>query len=293
MAADLVSSISSLRTRLAPDRHDGRVVGLVPTMGALHDGHLRLIDRAREECQRVVVSIFVNPLQFDRDDDLSRYPRDLESDLDACATHGVDLVFAPGVDEMYPSQPYCVVEVVRLTDHLCGRHRPGHFTGVATAVAKLFQIVQPDRAYFGQKDAQQLAVVRRLVADLNIPVEIVAVPTVREADGLAVSSRNHLLSPAERAVATALYGVLQQAECLITSGARDPAAVTREAEASLPADPGLRLEYLEVVDPDEIQPVRDIEGPVLVAGALWVGSTRLIDNIVCVPPGSTTHTDGV
>ena len=292
MAADLVSSISSLRTRLAPDRHDGRILGLVPTMGALHDGHLRLIDRAREECQCVVVSIFVNPLQFDRDDDLSRYPRDLESDLDACATHGVDLVFAPSVDEMYPSQPTCVVEVLRLTDHLCGRHRPGHFTGVATAVAKLFQIVQPGRAYFGQKDAQQLAVIRRLVADLNIPVEIVAVPTVREADGLAVSSRNHLLSPAERAVATSLYRVLQQAEHLITSGARDAAAVTRGAEASLPVDPGLRLEYLEVVDPDEIQPVRDIEGLVLVAGALWVGSTRLIDNIVCVPPGSTTHTDG-
>ena len=293
MAADLVSSISSLRIRLAPDRHDGRVLGLVPTMGALHDGHLRLIDRAREECQCVVVSIFVNPLQFDRDDDLSRYPRDLESDLDACATHGVDLIFAPSVDEMYPTQPICVVEVLRLTDHLCGRHRPGHFTGVATAVAKLFQIVQPDRAYFGQKDAQQLAVVRRLVVDLNIPVEIVAVPTVREADGLAVSSRNHLLSPAERAVATSLYGILQRAERLITSGVRDAAAVTRGAEASLPANPGLRLEYLEVVDPDELQPVRHIEGPVLVAGALWVGSTRLIDNIVCVVPGSTTQTDGV
>jgi pantoate--beta-alanine ligase len=279
----LVDTIAALRARLEPLRHVG-TVGFVPTMGALHAGHARLIETARRECQRVVVSIFVNPLQFDRDDDLRQYPRTLQHDLELCAAHGVDVVFAPTVAEMYPRPPYVTVEVSRLADHLCGRHRPGHFRGVATVVLKLFEIVQPNRAYFGQKDAQQLAVIRRMASDLDVPIAIIEVPTVREADGLALSSRNVNLSPAERVSAIVLYQALCEADRRIGSGVSDPAIVTAAAQARVPDRPGLRLEYLEIVDPDEMQPVQQITGPVRVAGALWVGGTRLIDNLLCRPP---------
>ncbi|MEQ1575045.1 MAG: pantoate--beta-alanine ligase [Vicinamibacterales bacterium] len=259
-------------------------VGFVPTMGALHRGHARLIEQARKACRTVVVSIFVNPLQFDRPDDLDRYPRTLETDLDLCAGLGVDTVFAPSAAEMYPRPPACVVDVHRLADHLCGRFRPGHFGGMATVVLKLFQIVRPDQAYFGEKDAQQLAIIRRLVADLNVPVEIVPVPTVRDEDGLALSSRNRRLSPEEREQATSLYRALGEARRQILAGARDPGEVRRHATAVIPAHAGIKLEYLAIVDPEELQPVEQVAGPVLVAGALWVGSTRLIDNLLCSPP---------
>jgi len=208
MSTQLLESIAQLRDRVAGARRAGLQVGLVPTMGALHAGHASLIDRARQECRCVVVSIFVNPLQFDRPDDLDRYPRTLPEDVALCAAHGVDLVFAPSLSEMYPSPPLCVVDVGRIGEHLCGRHRPGHFRGVATVVMKLLQIVLPDRAYFGEKDAQQLAVIRQLIRDLNVPVRVEAVATVREADGLALSSRNRQLNPEERALATSLYGAL-------------------------------------------------------------------------------------
>jgi pantoate--beta-alanine ligase len=191
----------------------------------------------------------------------------------------VDLVFAPAVGEMYPRTLACVIEVQRLSDHLCGAFRPGHFFGVATVVLKLFEIVQPDRSYFGEKDAQQLAVIRRLTADFNVPVAIIGVPTVREPDGLALSSRNQRLSAAEREQAIALYRALQEAARLIASGSTDPAAITRSARALIPDSPTLRLEYLEIVDA-EMQPVATIDGPVVIAGALWVGSTRLIDNLI-------------
>ncbi len=262
----------------------GRRVGFVPTMGALHRGHAQLIEQAREACDVVVVSIFVNPLQFDRRDDLDRYPRTLEADLDLCARLGVDVVFAPPASEMYPRPPACVVDVHRLADHLCGRFRPGHFGGMATVVLKLFHIVRPDQAYFGEKDAQQLAIVRRLVADLNVPVEIVPVPTVREEDGLALSSRNRRLSPAEREEAIHLYRALLEARRQIAAGMRDPGEVRRHATDVIPVRAGIALEYLEFVDPEELQPVEQVAGPVLVAGALWVGSTRLIDNLLCSPP---------
>ena len=278
----LVDTIAALRARLEPLRPMD-AVGFVATMGALHAGHASLIETARRECQRVVVSIFVNPLQFDRDDDLRRYPRTLQDDLQLCAAHGVDVVFAPTAAEMYPRPPYATVEVSRLADHLCGRHRPGHFRGVATVVLKLFEIVRPDRAYFGQKDAQQLAVIRRMVSDLNVPVAVVEVPTVREADGLALSSRNVNLSPAERVSAIVLYQALCEADRQISSGVSDAAIVIAAAQAQVPDRPGLRLEYLEIVDPDEMQPVQQIAGPVRVAGALWVGETRLIDNLLCRP----------
>ena len=286
MNPQVLTSIAPLRDRVAEARRAGLVVGLVPTMGALHAGHARLIEHARRECACVVVSIFVNPLQFDREDDLDRYPRTLQADVDMCAAHGVDVVFAPAVSEMYPSPPSCAVDVGRIADHLCGRHRPGHFRGVATVVMNLFQIVQPDRAYFGEKDAQQLAVIRRLVRDFNVPVRIEGVATVRDTDGVALSSRNQRLDPEERVLARSLYRVLAEAGRQISLGERDAGKVMTTAGLQVPRDDRLRLEYLEIVDPENIQPVERIDGPVLVAGALWVGSTRLIDNLLCRPPAS-------
>jgi pantoate--beta-alanine ligase len=290
MPVELIPSIAALRTRLSDGGPSAATLALVPTMGALHAGHASLIDQARRECQRVVVSIFVNPLQFDRPDDLRRYPKSMAADLAMCNQLGVDIVFAPTVQDMYPSGPYCTVVVRRLADHLCGLHRPGHFNGVATVVLKLLQIVQPDRAYFGEKDAQQLAVVRRLVADFNVPVEIVGVPTVREPDGLALSSRNRLLSPSERPVAVTLYRALVEADRQISAGVTDVNEVKAKAVALIPNEPGLRLEYLDVVDPEDMQPVSLIVGPVRVAGALWVGSTRLIDNLYSIPPAAREKT---
>ena len=284
MGSELIESIGHLRLSLTEARRSTATLGLVPTMGALHAGHVRLIEEARHDCQAVVVSIFVNPLQFDREDDLRRYPRNLDSDRQICARFGVDIVFAPSVEEMYPVRPECTIDVGRLADHLCGQYRPGHFRSVATVVMKLFDIVQPDRAYFGEKDAQQLAIIRRLVADLNVPVQIVGVATVREPDGLALSSRNAQLGPAERKLATTLFRTLQRADLEIAVGDTDPESVKRVAAAEIPQDnPSLKLEYLEIVDPGDMQPVKRISGPVRVAGALWVGSTRLIDNVLSKP----------
>ena len=279
----IVESIVGLRERLAPWRRTGSI-GLVPTMGALHAGHARLVEDARRDSQFVVVSIFVNPLQFDRREDLERYPRALQSDLEFCERLGVDVVFAPSAGEMYPAPPSFTIEVGRIGDHLYGRYRPGHFRGVATVVLKLLDIVQPHRAYFGEKDAQQVAIVRRLVSDFNLPVTVVGVPTVREADGLALSSRNRYLSPEERTLALSLYRALSEARDQIAAGARDANRVKAAAISKIPDLPGLKLEYLEIVEPDEMQPVDRIDGPVCVAGALWVGSTRLIDNLHCIPP---------
>jgi pantoate--beta-alanine ligase len=281
VSAEVVERIAAVRAWTA--RRRDRTLAFVPTMGALHDGHARLIQRAREAADLVAVSIFVNPLQFDRKDDLERYPRSLERDTRICNEHGVDLIFAPSVEEMYPAEPLCTVQVLKLTDTLCGRFRPGHFAGVATVVTKLFQIVQPGGAYFGEKDAQQLAIIRRLVADLDMPIEIVGVPTVREPDGLAMSSRNERLSAEERHLAIALYRALLEAARAIREGVTDAREVERVAAESIPRDPRLRLEYLEVVDPGDLQPAGTIDTPVLVAAAMWVGSTRLIDNITCAP----------
>jgi len=253
-------------------------------MGALHAGHARLIERARAECATVVVSIFVNPLLFDRADDLARYPRPLEADLALCEKLGVDIVFAPAPEEIYPERPDVTVHVGETAKYLCGAFRPGHFDGVATVVLKLFAIVQPEVAYFGEKDAQQLAIIKRMVADLNVPVRIAPVPTVREGDGLALSSRNQHLNAAERALAPTLFGALCAARDAVAGGTTDAAAVKRGAAATIPADERLRLEYLELVDPRTFQPVQRITGPVVAAGALWVGSTRLIDNVLCTPP---------
>lgn len=278
---ELVTSVSRLRELLAPDRRAGRAIGLVPTMGALHLGHRRLLEIARRETATVVASIFVNPTQFDRQDDLDRYPRPLSRDLEICGEVGVDMVFAPTAAEMYPQDELTWVEAPSLTQHLCGPGRPGHFRGVATVVMKLLQIVQPDRAYFGEKDAQQLTVIRRMVQDLNVPVTIVPVATVREADGLAMSSRNQHLSPAERQIATALSRALFAARDLVQNGEPSSAVVQ---SAVVPLLAGIRMEYFSIVDPETLQPVTRIVRPVLIAGAIWLGSTRLIDNVTASPP---------
>lgn len=249
-------------------------------MGALHAGHAALIEAARRDCELVVVSIFVNPIQFNSKDDLERYPRTLDADMAMCGGLGVDIVFAPATAEMYPAPLECMVDVGRLGDHLCGRFRPGHFRGVATVVLKLFQIVQPQAAYFGEKDAQQLAIIRQLVADFNVPVAIVGVPTVREADGLAMSSRNRHLSVDERRIAPCLHEALEEARGCIVNGERNAASVRAAAAARIHDVANVKLEYLEIVDPRTMQPVDAIAGPVRVAGALWVGETRLIDNLL-------------
>jgi len=290
MTSDPISTISDLRAALDARKPAG-LIGFVPTMGALHAGHASLIERARHDCATVVVSIFVNPLQFDRPDDLQRYPRSLDTDVALCRSLGVDLVFAPPVDEMYPAPPECGVSVGRLADHLCGRFRPGHFAGVATVVLKLFQIVQSDRAYFGEKDGQQLAIVRRMVSDFNIPVRIVGVPTVREADGLALSSRNQRLDAEERALAPSLYRALHRVRGDIAAGIADVDELKRSGATEIPADHRLKLEYLEIVDPGEMQPVKQVQGPVVAAGALWVGNTRLIDNLKCEPGSAMPSAD--
>jgi len=257
-------------------------VGLVPTMGALHAGHGRLIDEARREAAAVAVSIFVNPSQFNQSEDYLQYPRPLETDLAFCEAHGVDLVFAPPLEEMYPQPQLAWVDVMRVADHMEGRFRPGHFRGVATVVLKLLQIVQPVRAYFGEKDAQQLAVVRRMVNDLNLPVEVIGVETVREPDGLALSSRNQHLSTEERSIAPRIYAALRNAAECITAGETSAADVRRAAMETLAGEPRMRIEYLEIAEEQEMQPVEHITGAVRVLAAVWVGRTRLIDNVRCV-----------
>ncbi|PYS09787.1 MAG: pantoate--beta-alanine ligase [Acidobacteria bacterium] len=276
---EVVQTVNDVRKALLSARKSGTVIGLVPTMGALHAGHEALIEAARRQCGVVVVSIFVNPLQFGPNEDYQRYPRALVKDLGICRRHGADIVFNPSVDEMYRTPQLTFAEVTRVSEDLCGKFRPGHFRGVATVVLKLFNIVRANRAYFGEKDMQQLAVIRRMVADLNVPIEIIGVPTVREADGLAISSRNEYLNPAERRVAPVLYHALQEAAGRIRSGERDAAKVRETAMAILRAEPLMRVEYVEIVDPSEIQPLSTISGPVRIAAAVWIGGTRLIDNV--------------
>lgn len=275
-----VQSVKEVRETLSSPRKFGQVIGLVPTMGALHAGHIKLIETARTECGFVVVSIFVNPLQFGPNEDYARYPKALAQDLEICSRSGTDLVFNPSVEEMYPVPQLTFTEVTRVSERLCGASRPGHFQGVATVVLKLFNVVQPDRAYFGEKDMQQLAVIRRMVRDLNLPVTVVGVPTVRESDGLALSSRNQYLNPEQRKAAPALYRALQEGEKVVRGGEKDSARVRETALKVLRQEPSIKVEYLEIVDPEEIQPVTTIEGPVRIAAAIWLGSTRLIDNVV-------------
>ena len=280
-----VRTIAEARDALAEARRAGRTIGLVPTMGALHDGHLSLISRAREECDVVVVSLFVNPTQFDRPDDLTRYPRDEAADAAIAAGAGVDYLFAPAAGEMYPPGFATTVSVAGITETLEGAQRGrAHFDGVATVVTKLLNIVAPDVAYFGQKDAQQALVIKRLVRDLDIPARIEVCPTVREGDGLARSSRNALLSPDERARALALSRALDGARAAVTAGMRDAAQIAEQARQLL-TEAGVEPEYFELVSPDTLAPVGAIDGDVLAVVAARVGATRLIDNQILTTNG--------
>jgi len=272
--------ISDVRRRVAEARARGLRVGLVPTMGALHRGHASLIRAARAETGLVVVSIFVNPTQFGPGEDLAKYPRPIANDMDIAGRAGADVVFNPAAEEMYPAGFATTVHVAGLTEKMCGASRPGHFDGVCTVVAKLLDIVRPDAAYFGEKDAQQLAVVRRMAADLDLGVEIRGCPLVRDDDGLALSSRNEYLSVEERREALALSTTLGQARQAILGGDRDAVALADRLRQQLAAAPGVKLEYVAVVDPDTLADLATIGDRVLVAVAARVGSTRLIDNVV-------------
>lgn len=279
-----VHRVPELRELVARARRDGRQVGLVPTMGALHDGHLALVDRARRENDLVIVSIFVNPTQFRPGEDLDRYPRQLERDTELAAEHGADVIFAPDAGEVYRPGHATTVSIAGISETLCGdagRRGREHFDGVATIVAKLFNMAQPDRAYFGQKDAQQLAVIKTMVADLDMPVEVIACPTVREQDGLAMSSRNAYLSAADRQRATALWRALQIAQECVAAGERDSQKVLAAATPALGVLDS--VEYFELVDPQSMQPVQHIDAPVLAAIAARCGDTRLIDNLLLEP----------
>jgi pantoate--beta-alanine ligase len=276
-------TVAELRSALAPARREGLTIGLVPTMGALHEGHLSLIARAREQCDRVVVSLFVNPAQFNERSDLDRYPRPLEQDANLAAEAGADLLFAPTVEEVYPPGFATAVEVLGITDRLEGAVRgAAHFRGVTTVVTKLLSMTQPDIAYFGQKDAQQVVVIRHLVRDLNLPVQIEVCPTMRELDGLAMSSRNARLDADERARALCLYHALNAAAEHAYRGERSAEVLlsaAREAMAAFAVEP----EYLALVDPDTLEPVAQLREPALLAVAAHLGDTRLIDNLILDP----------
>ncbi|WP_029420712.1 pantoate--beta-alanine ligase [Alicyclobacillus macrosporangiidus] len=284
-----IDSIAELRGVIGAAKQSGKTVGFVPTMGYLHEGHLSLVDAARRDNDLVVVSIFVNPLQFGPNEDLDRYPRDLDRDSSLLEQRGCDVLFAPFVEEMYPRPMETMVEVTDLGRRLCGKTRPTHFRGVATVVSKLFHIVTPDRAYFGRKDGQQVVVIRRMVQDLNFPVEIVDVPTVREPDGLAMSSRNVYLTPEERPHATVLYRALQRAKERILAGERDGRAIAKAVGEMIAAEPGVKLDYAEAVHLDDLKPADVLEGCVMIAVAAYVGKARLIDNLQLIVEGGTVR----
>ncbi len=280
----IVTTIAEVREAVREARAAGRRIGFVPTMGYLHEGHLTLMRQARQECGFAVVSIFVNPTQFGPNEDFTRYPRDVERDASLCATVPVDLIFHPGVDEVYPQPFRTTVKVTGLTETLCGASRPGHFDGVATVVTKLFNIVQPDAAYFGQKDAQQVAVIQRMVRDLNMDLTIVPVPIVREPDGLAMSSRNTYLSAAERRAALVLSQTLAMARDRVAAGERDMQTLVKAMRSMISAEPLADIDYVEIVDSTTLQPVVRLEQrAVLAALAVRFGRTRLIDNTILEP----------
>jgi pantoate--beta-alanine ligase len=278
---EIAKTIDEVRRRVAVARSAGQTVGLVPTMGNLHEGHLRLVDAARRQCSFVCLSIFVNPTQFGPKEDFGSYPRTPEQDQAACRERGVDLVFCPEVAEMYPAGHRTEIHVPGLSGALCGASRPTHFTGVATVVAKLFHIVQPDQAFFGAKDFQQTVVLRRMVADLNLPVEVVVCPTVREADGLAMSSRNAYLTPTERREAPALHAELRRTRDALLSAPAKSADVIAQIRARLEREaPGGGVDYIKIVDPWTLADVEVASPPVLVALAVKFSRARLIDNVL-------------
>jgi pantoate--beta-alanine ligase len=266
-------------------KQQGKRLGLVPTMGALHEGHLSLVRTARANSRVVAASIFVNPLQFGPNEDFNKYPRAFERDCQLLQAEGVELVFAPAAQEMYPAGAATVVEVQGLSEKLCGRSRPGHFRGVTTVVSKLFHIVEPDVAFFGQKDAAQVTILRKMVRDLNMDVEILVCPIVRERDGLALSSRNSYLDPQQRRSALVLYRALNRVQMMADTGHSSAGALISAGKGVIAEEPGVRLDYFEVVDPNTLEPVGDIAHGALVAVAAFVGNTRLIDNVLLTGVG--------
>jgi pantoate--beta-alanine ligase len=279
MRLSVVTTITDVRRATAAAREQGRTVGFVPTMGALHEGHAALVRAAKAASDFVVVSIFVNPTQFGPKEDFAKYPRTLAADQKLCGTAGADLIFAPTVEEMYPEHSVTFVDTGTLGDHLCGATRPGHFRGVCTVVMKLFNIVQPDRSHFGAKDYQQARIIAQMVRDLNVPVEVHVEPTVREPDGLALSSRNRYLSAAERALAPRLQKALQATRERAQAGEIDAARLESALHAELSAIPGARVDYARVVDAKTLQPLARLDRPAVAAVAVFLGTTRLIDNL--------------
>lgn len=276
----IVKTIEEVRAQVKAWRAEGLTVGLVPTMGYLHEGHQSLIARSVAENDRTVVSDFVNPIQFGPTEDLATYPRDIERDAALCESTGANLIFHPEADEMYAPDFCTYVDMDHLTKGLCGKTRPIHFRGVCTVVSKLFHIVQPDRAYFGQKDAQQLAVIRRMVRDLNMPLTIVGCPIIREEDGLAKSSRNTYLSAEERKAALCLSRGLNKGKAAVEAGETDAEKVKAIITAEIEAEPLSRIDYVEIVDWNNLEPVSSTEGSILAAVAVYIGKTRLIDNFI-------------
>jgi pantoate--beta-alanine ligase len=276
----IYTSIDEMRSASRAARQSGRRLGLVPTMGALHEGHLSLVRAARSSADIVAASIFVNPTQFGPNEDLAKYPRSFERDRDLLQREGVELLFAPSVEEMYPAGAVTWVTVEELSNKLDGRSRPGHFRGVSTVVSKLFHIVEPDVAFFGQKDAAQVAVIRRMVRDLNLPVHITICPIVREADGLAMSSRNAYLDPEQRKEALVLQRSLLVVQQLIEQGESSASNLIVAGRQEFADKPSVRLDYFEIVNPDTLDPIQAIEDRALIAVAAYVGSTRLIDNLL-------------
>lgn len=276
----VIRKIAILRKEIKKIKQRNNTVGFVPTMGALHEGHLSLIRRAHRENDFVVVSIFVNPIQFGPKEDFRKYPRNLKKDSCLCAKAGTDIIFYPGFKEMYPDDFRAHVFVSGLSDCLCGKFRPGHFKGVATVVTKLFNIVTPSVAYFGQKDAQQAIIIRKMASDLNIPVRIKVMPTIREKGGLALSSRNAYLTDNERKDALVLSEALNLAKDLITKGRRDAGLIIREMSRLIRKKKTAKIDYVSIVDLEKFEPVKRITGKCLIALAVWIGKTRLIDNII-------------
>ena len=277
----IIRSPEAMQKEAAALKRKGLSFGLVPTMGALHEGHLSLIMRACAENDIVIVSIFVNPAQFGPKEDYLRYPRPFSKDAGMCRGAGVDVIFAPAVKEMYPEGYLTYVEVKNLSDVLCGKSRPGHFRGVATVIAKLFNIVAPGRAYFGLKDYQQVKVIERMAKDLNFPVKIVKCPTVRERSGLAVSSRNSYLSSEQKSMSAAIREALQRASYLIKySKSKNSGKIIKKLKETILKIPGSRIDYIEICDPATLERKKSVKGPVVILCAVWVGKTRLIDNII-------------
>jgi pantoate--beta-alanine ligase len=276
----VVEKIKNLKELIAQAKAAGKKIGFVPTMGALHAGHFSLIKAAKEQTDFVVVSIFVNPTQFGPAEDFDKYPKTLDADTAGCEKLGVDIIFVPSISEIYPSKNLTWVNVEKLTEPLCGKSRPGHFRGVATVCAKLFNIVEPDIAFFGQKDAQQSIVVKQMIADLNMPLQIVVCPTVRESDGLAMSSRNKYLNAEERKDAALIYAALQEAELFIKAGHRKSSELIGEMEKILKISSRIKIEYISILDSRTLEEIDRAKGKVLIAIAAKLGQARLIDNII-------------